>query len=137
MILSLSIFSKDASATAIYGSRASNGVIIITTKKGRSGKMRFNFSTQYSLSTLPKEADVLTPAQFRAYVNSMALCTDCPDGNASTDWQNEIYNNASILIISKHVRLCKDLPYRVSIGFLSQDGILRTGNLERNLLRSH
>jgi TonB-linked SusC/RagA family outer membrane protein len=124
---------KDASATAIYGSRASNGVIIITTKKGRSGKMRFNFSTQYSLSTLPKEADVLTPAQFRAYVNSHGTPAQIAlMGNASTDWQNEIYNNASTtdnnLSMSGSV---KNLPYRVSIGFLSQDGILRTGNLER------
>src|SRR5439155_5714156 len=56
---------KDASATAIYGSRSSNGVIIITTKKGRSGKPKFNFSTQNSLSILLKEADVLSPAEFR------------------------------------------------------------------------
>src|SRR6476646_3011274 len=61
---------KDASATAIYGSRASNGVIIITTKKGRGGKMKFSFGTQYSLSTLPKQADVLSPDEFRAYLNS-------------------------------------------------------------------
>jgi iron complex outermembrane receptor protein len=61
---------KDASATAIYGSRASNGVIIITTKKGKSGKPRFNFTTQNSISTLPKEADVLSPAEFRNYVNT-------------------------------------------------------------------
>ena len=57
---------KDASATAIYGSRASNGVIIITTKKGRSGKPKFNFNSQNSISTLPKEADVLSPSGFRA-----------------------------------------------------------------------
>src|SRR6476659_3597989 len=55
---------KDASATAIYGARASNGVIIITTKKGRSGKPKFNFSTQNTISTLPKKADVLSPSEF-------------------------------------------------------------------------
>ena len=81
-IESFNIF-KDASATAIYGSRASNGVIIITTKKGRSGKPKFNFSTQYSLSTLPKKADVLSPDEFRAYVKShgtphKSLCWELP-----------------------------------------------------------
>ena len=124
---------KDASATAIYGSRASNGVIIITTKRGKSGRMRFNFSTQYSLSTLPKEADVLSPAEFRAYVNSHGTPAQIAlMGNANTDWQNEIYDNAGTtdnnLSMSGSV---KTMPYRVSIGYLSQDGILRTGNLKR------
>jgi TonB-dependent starch-binding outer membrane protein SusC len=124
---------KDASATAIYGSRASNGVIIITTKKGKSGKMRFNFSTQYSLSTLPKQADVLSPAEFRAYVNAHGTSSQIAlMGNANTNWQDEIYKNASAsdnnLSMSGSL---KNLPYRVSLGYLNQDGILKTGNLQR------
>ena len=124
---------KDASATAIYGSRASNGVIIITTKKGKPGKMRFNFSTQYSLATLPKKADVLTPAEFRAFVNSHGTPAQIAlMGNASTNWQDEIYDNAGTTDNNLSVSgTYKTMPYRVSIGFLSQDGILRTGNLKR------
>jgi iron complex outermembrane receptor protein len=124
---------KDASATAIYGSRASNGVIIIVTKKGKAGKMRFNFSTQYSLSTLPKQADVLSPADFRAYVNAHGTPAQIAlMGNANTNWQDEIYKNASTtdnnLSMSGSL---KNLPYRVSLGYLNQDGILRTGNIQR------
>jgi iron complex outermembrane receptor protein len=55
---------KDASATAIYGSRASNGVIIITTKKGRKGKAVFNFNTNLSMGVISKKADILSPQEF-------------------------------------------------------------------------
>ena len=124
---------KDASATAIYGSRASNGVIIITTKKGKSGKPRFSFSTQNSLSNLPKEADVLSPTEFRAYMNSHGTPAQIAImGNANTDWQKEIYQNAystdNNLSVSGSY---KTLPYRISLGYLNQDGILKTGNLQR------
>jgi TonB-dependent starch-binding outer membrane protein SusC len=124
---------KDASATAIYGSRASNGVIIITTKKGKSGKAKFNFSSQNSLSTLPKEADVLSPSEFRAYVNAHGTPAQIAlMGKSSTNWQDEIYDNAfstdnNISVSGSY----KKLPYRVSFGYLNQDGILRTGNLNR------
>jgi iron complex outermembrane receptor protein len=128
---------KDASATAIYGSRASNGVIIITTKKGRMGKPKFNFSTQNSLSTLPKQADVLTPDEFRAYVKSHGTPEQIAImGNANTNWQNEIYDNAfttdNNLSVSGSVK--NYMPYRVSAGYLNQDGMLRTGNLNRTSL---
>ncbi len=124
---------KDASATAIYGSRASNGVIIIITKKGKSGKMKLNFSTQYSLSTLPKEADVLSPEEFRAYVNAHGTSSQIALlGNANTNWQDEIYSNASATDNNLSISgTYKNLPYRISLGYLGQDGILRTGNLNR------
>ena len=124
---------KDASATAIYGSRASNGVIIITTKKGRAGKVKFTFSSQYSLSTLPKEADVLSPSEFRAYVKSHGTPAQIAlMGAASTDWQDEIYKNAGGTDNNFSVSgALKKMPYRLSLGYLSQDGILRTGNLKR------
>lgn len=124
---------KDASAAAIYGSRASNGVVIITTKKGRSGKPKFNFSTQYSLSTLPKKADVLSPDEFRAYVNSHGTPAQIAlMGDASTDWQDEIYGSAGSTDNNLSVSgSLKNLPYRVSLGYMNQDGILRTGNLNR------
>jgi TonB-dependent starch-binding outer membrane protein SusC len=129
---------KDASATAIYGSRASNGVIIIVTKKGKSGKIKFNFSTQYSLSTLPKKADVLSFDEFVAYVNShgtpaqIALMGVRSGVNFGTDWQDEIYSNAGATDNNLSMSgSFKNLPYRVSVGYLGQDGILRTGNLKR------
>jgi TonB-dependent starch-binding outer membrane protein SusC len=124
---------KDASATAIYGSRASNGVIIITTKKGKSGKAKFTFSTLYSLSTLPKEADVLSPDEFRSYVNTHGTPAQIAlMGTASTNWQQEVYDNASTTDNNLSMSgTYKTMPYRLSLGYLSQDGILKTGNLNR------
>lgn len=124
---------KDASATAIYGSRASNGVIIITTKRGQTGKPQFDLNTQASVATLPKEASVLSADQFRTFVKAngtpalVALL-----GNASTDWQKEIYHTAisndNNLSVSGGI---KNMPYRVSVGYLDQEGILKTGTLNR------
>ncbi|RAJ02376.1 iron complex outermembrane receptor protein [Chitinophaga skermanii] len=125
---------KDAAATAIYGSRASNGVIIITTKKGDQGvKPQFNFSTQVSAATLARKADALTADEFRNYVNEHGTGNfKSMMGDANTDWQDEIYSTAistdNNLSISGAL---KNLPYRVSVGYLNQDGILRTDNLQR------
>lgn len=130
---------KDASATAIYGSRASNGVIIITTKKGGSGKPVVNFSTVFSVSTLAKEASVMSADQFRSFVDSTggAMFDGVHTfksllGDAKTDWQKEIYQNAlttdNNLSVSGSL---KNLPYRLSVGYLNQDGILKTDNLQR------
>jgi len=130
---------KDASATAIYGSRASNGVIIVTTKKGKTGKMRFNFSTQYSMSVLPKKAEILSGDQIRDIVQADYIARGSNDstylrllGSDNTDWQEEIYDNASTTDNNLSMSgALKNMPYRVSLGYLSQDGILRTGNLKR------
>jgi TonB-linked SusC/RagA family outer membrane protein len=131
---------KDASATAIYGSRASNGVIIITTKKGTGdSKLSINFSTLNSLSKITKEVSVLTAAQFRAAVTSPVSGTTPAQqaqlGTASTNWQNQIYREA----ISSDNNISftggiKGLPYRLSVGYLNQDGILKTDNLKRTTL---
>ncbi|HZI54044.1 MAG TPA: SusC/RagA family TonB-linked outer membrane protein, partial [Chitinophagaceae bacterium] len=130
---------KDASATAIYGSRASNGVIIVTTKKGKSGKIRFNFSTQYSMSVLPKKAEIFSGDQIRDIVQSDFIARGSNDstylrllGSSNTDWQDEVYDNASTFDNNlSMLGSFKNVPYRVSLGYLSQDGILRTGNLKR------
>ncbi|MGZ4017701.1 MAG: SusC/RagA family TonB-linked outer membrane protein [Flavisolibacter sp.] len=124
---------KDASATAIYGSRASNGVIIITTKKGQSGKPRFNFTTQVSAGVLQKKFPVLSPSQFRNLVNTYGTPQQIAlMGSSNTDWQDEIYQTA----ISNDNNLSvtgslKNLPYRLSAGYLHQTGILKTGYLNR------
>ncbi|MDR3217443.1 MAG: TonB-dependent receptor [Dysgonamonadaceae bacterium] len=133
---------KDASATAIYGSRASNGVIIITTKKGQAGqKTQVNVSTQNSIATIARRVEVLSANEFRDVVTSQATARYDAEkaaqyigylGDANTDWQNEIFRNAfttdNNISISGATGI---LPYRVSAGFISQDGILDTDNMKR------
>src|SRR5690606_35349745 len=86
---------KDAAATAIYGSRASNGVIMITTKKGTSGKPQFNFSTQVAMQKNVNKVEVLNADQFRELINRKGNSNQKAFlGNANTDWQDEIYQEA-------------------------------------------
>jgi TonB-linked SusC/RagA family outer membrane protein len=126
---------KDASAAAIYGNRASNGVIMITTKKGQSGKPKIDFSTQLSIGKLTKEAPVLSASQYRTFINSIAggdtTYTDQLHNN-NTDWQKEIYqtsvSNTDNLSVSG---TAGKLPYRVSVGYTDENGILRTSSLDR------
>jgi TonB-linked SusC/RagA family outer membrane protein len=124
---------KDASSAAIYGTRASNGVIIITTKKGRSGKLRANFSSVNSLSTIIKTVDVLNADQVRSIVNERGSAAQkAMIGSANTDWQNEIYQKA--FASDNNISLTgglKSLPYRFSLGYLTQEGILKTDKLDR------
>ncbi len=125
---------KDAASTAIYGSRASNGVILITTKKGRRGPARFNFSTVESLGTIAKEQDVMDGNQMRAYVDSAANNADYLPllGTANTDWQNEIFHPAFTTDNTFSVTgAVNNLPYRVSVGYLNQQGLLKTDRLQR------
>lgn len=127
---------KDASATAIYGSRASNGVIIITTKKGHSGKARINYTGNMSVSTKTGIVDVMDASTFRNYVVD-SFGADSPQaaalGNTETNWQNKIFRVAAStdhnLSVSGSVG--EALPYRVSVGYTNENGILRTSGLER------
>ena len=131
---------KDASATAIYGSRGSNGVIIITTKKGRRGQtpsVAYNGSVTWSMKK--KTIDVMDGDEYRAFVkkifagntreeNALSLL-----GNANTDWQNEIYRTA--LSHDHNLTLTGSvgsiLPYRLSLGYTDQEGILKTSDFKR------
>lgn len=124
---------KDANATAIYGSRASNGVILITTKKGVSGKPSINFSSVNSLSTVAKKVDVFSANQVRDYVNANGSdAMKAMLGTANTDWQDEIYRNAFTTDNNLSINgSYKSLPYRVSVGYMNQDGVLLTDNLGR------
>lgn len=124
---------KDASATAIYGSRASNGVIIITTKKGTRGKPKINFSTGVSVQTPANYVDVLSADEFRNFVNANGTADQISRmGTASTDWQRAIYQNAiasdNNLSVSGAIG---KMPYRASVGYTYQDGILKTDNMKR------
>ncbi|NEU08497.1 TonB-dependent receptor [Flavihumibacter sp. R14] len=131
---------KDASSAAIYGSRGSNGVIIITTKKGRTGKAQLNFGSNVSVAKTGNRVNTLSADQFRTLVNTTTSELATPAlkalvGTANTDWQNEIYQSAvssdNNLSLSGSAR---NMPYRISFGHLSQDGVLRTGNLQRTSL---
>lgn len=124
---------KDASAAAIYGNRASNGVILITTKKGSSGKLRLNFSTVASVSTKMGDADVLNADEYRNFVNQVGTeSSKALLGTHSTNWQDLIYQEAwgtdNNLAISGGI---KGLPYRLSLGYNEQNGIIRTNEFRR------
>ncbi|WP_347158825.1 SusC/RagA family TonB-linked outer membrane protein [Pontibacter chitinilyticus] len=125
---------KDASATAIYGSRASNGVIIITTKKGKIGqKQEIRFSSQFSLSKIKKENDVLTADQFRSIVQEHGSAAQAALlGSANTNWQDLIFQEA--YTTDNNFSLSgadKSLPYHVTVGYLNQEGILKTSKFDR------
>ncbi|MCD8538495.1 MAG: TonB-dependent receptor plug domain-containing protein [Leadbetterella sp.] len=128
---------KDASAAALYGSRASNGVIIITTKKGASGKPRFNFNTQFSSGVITQKVDMLNGDQVRELINANAAATGNNTykdllGTENTNWQDVIYRNSTgtdnNLSASGSV---KNIPFRVSVGYSNQNGLLKTDNFQR------
>ncbi len=126
---------KDASATPIYGSRASGGVILITTKKGAAGaKMRLNYTGNVSVGNTYNRVDVLTADEFRT-----VMAEQYPDqvglmGEASTDWQSEIYQTAMGTDHSIGATgSIGALPYRVSLGYTMKDGLLKNDNFNRYL----
>ncbi len=130
---------KDASATAIYGSRGSNGVIIITTKKGHKGQApRVSYNGNVGFSTIQKKLNVLSADEYRNFINTYyGADSDAAKlmGNANTDWQKEIYrmgvSTDHNITVSGGL---KDIPYRFSAGYTYQDGILKTSNFQRTTL---
>ena len=125
---------KDASAAAIYGNRASNGVVLITTKKGSTGKLKINFSTISSVSTKMGNMSVLSADEFRKYVIENSTQQKYIDmlGTANTNWQDQIYQAAwgtdNNISISGGI---KKLPYRLSLGYTEQNGIVKTNEFRR------
>lgn len=131
---------KDASATAIYGSRASNGVIIITTKKGKAGRPQVNFSASVKVETARKKWDTLNASEFKEQFLSY-YGPDAPNYNADamsylgtsdTDWQNEVLRTA----ISQDYNLSIGgtvgfLPYRISGSYTMNNGILKDSQMQR------
>jgi TonB-linked SusC/RagA family outer membrane protein len=135
---------KDASAAAIYGSRASAGVILITTKKGRGGHPVYNFNTSLTVGTVAKYLPVLSAGEFRSYVNGQVAINPADStyadmmGAANTNWQKLIYQNA----ITNNDNLSMSgainhIPYRVSLGYHDEQGILKTDNLQRGSVGIH
>jgi len=134
---------KDASATAIYGSRASNGVIVITTKKGNKVSTKVPQVTAdfaSSLSQAAKYINVLTGDQMREAIATLYGTDSDPYkalGTANTDWQKEIFQLAQTydanVSVNGKAGLGKAgyLPYRISGGYISQEGILKGGKMDR------
>ncbi len=124
---------KDASATAIYGSRASNGVIIITTKKGRKGTgPKFSYNGDVTISTTQKRYNVLNGDQYRALVADVIGEGAAALGTANTDWQDEIFRTA--VSTSHNLSITgglKNMPYRVSAGYQSDSGIIKNSYMKR------
>ncbi|MGL5690011.1 MAG: SusC/RagA family TonB-linked outer membrane protein, partial [Bacteroidales bacterium] len=134
---------KDASATAIYGSRASNGVILITTKRGGSGlkggqKVRVNYDGNVRVNTRAKSVDVLSGDQFREAMQQ--YWGDVPQaialvGQDNTDWQDQIFRTSVSTDHNVSVSGAgRNLPYRVSVGFTADNGILKTSHMDRTTL---
>lgn len=123
---------KDASATAIYGSRASNGVIIITTKKGRSGqKPSVTYNGDVTLSTVQKKYKVMNASEYKQALTNLGIDTSGL-GTADTDWQDEIFRTA--ISTNHNVSIqggLKNMPYRVSLGFEDNNGIVKTTWMKR------
>jgi iron complex outermembrane receptor protein len=128
---------KDASATAIYGSRGSSGVILITTKRGTKN-LTLNYNVTTSLSVIPKEVPVYDADQFRTLVDQVYAGVPAATsllGDANTNWQNQIYQQAfgedhNLSIAGT----TGNLPYRVGVGYNNSDGVLKTYNFQSTVL---
>ncbi|MDH6303756.1 TonB-linked SusC/RagA family outer membrane protein [Parabacteroides sp. PF5-5] len=127
---------KDASATAIYGSRASNGVIIITTKKGTAGsKPRVTYDGNVSVSGVRNTLDVMNGDEFRSYVNKLYAGQDdiiSKLGTANTDWQDQIYRTS--ISTDHNINVyggLNNMPYRFSVGYTNQNGVVKTSDFQR------
>jgi iron complex outermembrane receptor protein len=125
---------KDASATAIYGARAANGVIVITTKKGSAGKAKITVGSSVAISKIAGTLDVLSAADYRKGIASLGLAID--DKGADTDWQDLIYRTGfsqdHYLSMSGGAN---KTTYRASIGFGKQQGVMLASELSRTNAR--
>ncbi len=127
---------KDASSTAIYGSRAANGVIMITTKKGKAGQdMKINFNTSVAIQEVSDYVDVMNASQFKELVGYASTLRGVDYttrlGSADTNWQKEIYQTAPLTNSTLGISGGGLVPYRVSVGHSYADGVLRTDNFKR------
>ena len=130
---------KDASATAIYGSRASNGVIIITTKKGAAGqKMKVTYDGNVSFGTLTNRLKTLNGDEIRAYAMALGYNHEQMSflGKENTDWQDKIYRTAistdhNISLTGGFKNKNVSMPYRASVGYTLNNGIIKTSQMQR------
>ena len=124
---------KDASSTAIYGSRASNGVIIITTKKGQNSKLSVSVNSTQSVQWKTKLANMLSTDEFINVVNAQGEGYTSLLGTTRTDWNSQIYTPAfgTDNLVSLNGRIARNVPVRASLGYYNQNGILKSDNAQR------
>jgi len=124
---------KDASSSAIYGARAANGVVLITTKKGKDKEFKYNFSAQTTVYTPVNDIDVLSSGEFRNLINEIGSASEIALlGNADTNWQDEIYTTAFGQDYNfSAIGNAFGVPLRASVGHSDHDGILVGDNLQR------
>lgn len=128
---------KDASATAIYGSRGSNGVVLIKTKKGtKQDGVKVSFNSLTTLNTVAKKVDVYTADEFRNIITTYVPSRVGLLGTGSTDWQDEIYRNGITFSndLSLRGNFLKVIPTRLSVGKTNIDGVLETSSFKRNTI---
>ena len=145
-IVSMDIL-KDASATAIYGSRASNGVIMITTKRGKAGDATVSYDGYVGWQTMPKTLDVMNLKEYAQHYNDIAAAQIKSASNTyvrpdllagGTDWQDELFRHA--LMTSHNVSVTggsDKITYALSAGYLDQDGIAIGSGYKRQTLRGN
>ena len=129
---------KDASSAAIYGNRGSNGVVIVTTKRGKNQKLKIGFNTSLTMSKAWKKMDVLNSSQFKDLATEMGATTDWNKYNANTNWQDETFRNA----VSQNYQLTatggsKNTSYYVSGAYVNQNGIVLNNNLKRATFKAN
>ncbi|MGB0373790.1 MAG: SusC/RagA family TonB-linked outer membrane protein [Flavobacteriaceae bacterium] len=131
---------KDASATSIYGSRASNGVILISTKKGQSGEPKYSLTTTQSLSVIPESIDVMDGPQFAdfiatyhpTHVDKLGATIGGQTTSYNTDWQDAIFRQGFSSTVNLSVTGGKiSMPWRVSVGHTYSEGLLKNNDYER------
>ncbi|WP_417443563.1 SusC/RagA family TonB-linked outer membrane protein [Joostella sp.] len=125
---------KDASSTAIYGARAANGVIMITTKKGKGNDFKFSYTGSTTLYTPTNYVDVMNADEFSTLINEVGTADEISRlGNSNTDWQREIYDDAFGFEhnLSTTGNIGGFMPVRASIGYTDQDGVLQGDNFQR------
>ncbi|WBL22737.1 SusC/RagA family TonB-linked outer membrane protein [Zunongwangia sp. HRR-M8] len=125
---------KDASATAIYGSRGANGVIVITTKNGTAGKINVSLDVSHGVSVVSNTIDVLSADEYRKVVNDLDLPLN--DGGESTNWQDKVYRTAEVQ--DYYLSLSggsENTNYRASLGYSDQEGVVLGSNLNRGTAR--
>lgn len=138
---------KDASSTAIYGSRGANGVIMITTKKGLSGKPKVSYNNYFGAQTLRKKIDVINASDFATLQNEVATNDGKPlpwtaaqisSLGKGTDWQDLVYRTASQQDHNLNISGGnQDTKYYTSFGFFDQDGVIRNSGFQRMSLRAN
>ncbi len=128
---------KDASSAAIYGSRAANGVVIITTKQGKAGEARISLNAHYALNVVRDNQDPLNAAQYKELMDEIGL-VNLPDGlTDKTDWKDEVYRTGNVQDYQLSVTNGNDkLRYFISGGYTGENGVIKKSSYERYNIRA-